>query len=115
MQSQKSQKDEIIKIYKAKQVRKMVPDHHIQLIEFYNSDVISRVLPYKNLTVLVKDKSGVKQIVPVRVIEKTLDKAFMLFKEKNPDIVIGRSKFESLRPKNIRLKKAAKRFLLWLQ
>ena len=44
-------------------------------------------------------------------MEKTLDKAFMLFKEKNPDIVIGRSKFESLRPKNIRLKKAENRLV----
>ena len=80
-----------------------------KVIEFYNLDTTSRQLPYKNMTRKVKDSAGIYQRVPVRVMEITLKKAFMKFKEKHPDVKLCQRSFEILRPKNVRLRRYAQR------
>ena len=86
------------------------PTETVKLVtEFYNKDTISRQLPYKNLTRIVKDHLGNLCRVPVRVMEVTLKGAFRTFKEANPAIKIGQRSFENLRPKYIRLRRYAQR------
>ena len=65
---------------------------------------VSRVLPYKNRTIKIKDRSGNKYEVAIRVMEKTLFQAYRLFKESHPEKVVSRRKFEKLR----QLKRAAR-------
>ena len=67
------------------------------------------MLPYKKLTRRVKDHLGVYHRLPVRVMEITLKKAFDMFKSIHPTLKTCRHKFESLRPKNIRLTRSAQR------
>ena len=97
--------------YKEEKTKKTKPPTEVQklVLEFYNRDDVSRVLPYKNLTRRVKDHNGNYQRVPVRVMEITLRKALSTFKNLHPEVKICRRSFESLRPKNIRLTRCAKR------
>lgn len=79
--------------------------------DFYEKDIVSRVLPYKNLTKKIKLPNGNKIRVSVRVMEMTLNDAFQLFLKEHPDIKISRRGFEKQRPKHIRLKKDGKRLV----
>ena len=86
--------------------------HSDKVNKFYNRDDISRVVPHKNATILVRNKiTNQKERVCVRILEKTLNNCFTTFLQENPNIKISRRKFESLRPKNVRLRKYATRMV----
>ena len=65
---------------------------------FYRSKEVSRMMPGKKDTVNVI-KDGVKVKEQKHLILCNLWEAFNLFKENNPDVNIGFSKFCKLRPK----------------
>lgn len=80
---------------------KTIKDDTVTIVKsFYNDDDISRCLPgkkdYKTISTL-----GVKSKVQKRLLLCNLREGFALFKEKNPELKIGFSKFCELRPKNI--------------
>ena len=56
---------------------------HEKIINFYDKDLVSRVLPYKSMTKVIKDQFGTKKRVLVRVVELTIKDAFNLFCEEN--------------------------------
>ena len=95
----------------------MQPNHGIgnelfkRIKEFYNRDDISRVVPHKNATILIKNDDGVQERVCLRILEKTLEKVFEMFCEDNPNEKIKQRTFEQLRPKNVRLRRTAKRMV----
>ena len=64
-------------------------------------------MPYKKLTKKIKDQNGNYERVAIRVMEITLRKAYQLFVQEYPAVKICRRQFETLRPKNIRLKSNA--------
>ena len=72
----------------------------VKVQEFYESDEVSRQMPGRkdSVSMLV---NGVKKHVQKRLILLTEYEAFLLFKEKNPDVKLGFSKFAEARPKNI--------------
>ena len=102
---------DLLKHYRSDGKKEPKPPTETQkmVLDFYNKDDVSRVLPYKKLTRRVKDHNGVYQRVAVRVMEVTLRKGFETFKNLHPDIKISRRTFERLRPKNIRLSRCAQR------
>ena len=79
--------------------------------DFYEKDIISRVLPYKNLTKKIKLPIGEQKHVPVRVMEVSLFNAYKLFVTEHQGIKVSRGNFEMQRPKHIRLKKDGKRLV----
>ena len=74
-----------------------------------SSDKISRVVPHKNATVLVKNSDGTKEHVCLRILEKTIEATYHSFCNENPECSIKLKKFGELRPRNIRLRKMAQR------
>ena len=90
---------------------KVTPEEKDRILNFYMEDNVSRVLPYKNRTILMKNKIGVKERVAMRVMELTLVKAYEKFSAANVDIQIDRRSFEKLRPRNVLLKRCAKRLV----
>ena len=60
--------------------------------DFYEKDIISRVLPYKNLTKKIKLPNGEQKHVPVRVMEVALFDAYKLFVTKHPGIKVSQKK-----------------------
>ena len=72
---------------------------------------MSRVLPYKNKTLKVKNKKGIFEKVPIRVMEWSLMKTYKKFMEDHPDLTIDRRSFEKQRPRNVKLKRCAQRFV----
>ena len=80
--------------------------------EFYNRDDISRVVPHKNATILIKNDDGVQERVCLRILEKTLEKVFEMFCKDNPNEKIKQQTFEQLQPKNVRLRRTAKQ-MVW--
>ena len=95
------------KIYK----KDMVTQKKVIVQDFYEKDIISRVLPYKNLTKKIKLPIGEQKHVPVRVMEVSLFDAYKLFVTEHPGIKVSRRNFEMQRPKHIRLKKDGKRLV----
>ena len=79
--------------------------------DFYEKYIISRVLPYKNLTKKIKLPIGEQKHVPVRVMEVSLFNAYKLFVTEHQGIKVSRGNFEMQRPKHIRLKKDGKRLV----
>ena len=71
-----------------------------QVQEFYEKDTVSRQMPGKRdcVTMIVK---GVKERVQKRQILCTIYEAYLHFKEENPTVKIGFSKFAEARQKNI--------------
>ena len=69
-----------------------------KVIAFYKDDEVSRILPGKKDYKTVRDGDK-KEQRQKRLILMNLNEAFCLFKEKNPDIKIGVSKFCDLKPK----------------
>ena len=69
-----------------------------EIIEFYQTDEVSRVMPGKKDCLVVKTKEGGKKTEQKRLVLFNLKDAFQQFKEKNPTKNIGFSKFASLRP-----------------
>ena len=106
----------ILKHYKTvKKAKKVDPALHEKIMNFYEKDSVSRVLPYKNMTKVVKDQFGTKKRVPVRVMELTIKDSFKLFCQENQDVHISKRTFENYRPKNIRLKRDARRLVCCCQ
>ena len=66
---------------------------------FYNKEDISKWTPGKQEVISVKDSSTGKKVY----LQLTLLELYAVFKAENPDIKIGKSKFCSLRPKNVLL------------
>lgn len=83
------------KIGMSEEIIKMVTD-------FFQSEIISRQLPGKFDFVTVRE-GGVKVKKQKHLILFTLREAYTQFKESNPNIKIGFSKFSNLRPKNVLL------------
>ena len=89
-----------------------LPQKTLQMVlDFYNRDDISRVVPHKNATVLVRKLDGTTQRECIRILEKPLDKLYSMFCVENPECKIKIRKFEILRPKNVRHRNAAKRMV----
>ena len=68
--------------------------------DFYEKGIISRVLPYKNLTKKIKLPNGEQKHVPVRVMEVALFDAYKLFVTEHPGIKVSRRNFEMQRRKH---------------
>ena len=60
-----------------------------KVISFYNNNKISRVVPQKNATVLVKKSDGTKECVCVRILEKTIEGTYHSFCNENPECSIN--------------------------
>lgn len=71
-----------------------------KVINFYNSDEISRIMPGKKDFVSVKIDVKSSTHVQKRLVLCNLKEAYERFKEKHPIDKIGFSKFAELRPKN---------------
>lgn len=69
------------------------------VIEFYHDDLNSRLCPGKKDCVSMGKIDGERIYKQKRLILLSLNELYSLFKEKLPDIKIGRSMFCSLRPK----------------
>ncbi len=72
------------------------------VLDFYEE--VGRECPYRKSTVKVNEEKR-----HILFLEKTLTEYFSLFKSRNPDIKIGQTSFEKLRPKHVKLKSQAKR------
>lgn len=66
---------------------------------FYCRDDISRVAPGKKDYVIIRDRENGKEKVQKRNLLMTIKEAYFVFKSEYPTIVVGKSKFFSLRPK----------------
>ena len=102
--------------YLVRRARKMKMDHGIlpnvtpslgrplsaatkeKVIDFYNNDEISRILPGKKDYKTIRE-GGLREQRQKRLILMNLNEAYQLFKEKYTDVKIGISKFCELRPK----------------
>lgn len=70
------------------------------IINFYENDVNSRILPGKKDFISVKQVDGTRIHVPKRLILCNLSELFNLFKNKHPNCKVGFSTFARLRPKH---------------
>ena len=103
--------------YMAKQAKKLVQEKGVlsspnpkagkslsksteeQVVSFYRSDDISRMMPGKKDTVSVVTAGGKRVHHQKRVLLCNLKEAYEQFKMHNPAVKIGFSKFAELRPK----------------
>ncbi|CAF1022728.1 unnamed protein product [Adineta steineri] len=77
---------------------KPLPDNTVQLIkEFYLSDGISRASARKRDVIHIK-----KVPFPVQFMEMTGREAYQQFKSEYPNVVVGKSSFNSLRPRQVK-------------
>ncbi|CAF4999376.1 unnamed protein product [Rotaria sp. Silwood1] len=77
---------------------KALPDSTIKLVtEFYSQDGISRASPRKKDIIHIN-----KAPIPVRFMEITGREAFQQFIIDNPSIVIGKSSFYALKPRQVK-------------
>ena len=72
------------------------------ILDFYNRDDISKVLPYKSKTVKVKTIDNTFQRNSICVTELSLLQTFHQFKTEHSEFKVGKLTFQLLRPKNIR-------------
>ena len=78
--------------------------------ELFSRENISRIVPNKNRTINIKT-DGKKIKCPLRVMEKTLNQAYAMFRSEFRNLKTGKTTFQTLRPRNVRLKGAAKRLV----
>ena len=72
-------------------------DQTVEIVRtFYENN--SRISPGKADYLIIKDSTGGKEKVQKRHMVMTVGEAFETFKEQNPEVTIGKSKFASLRP-----------------
>ncbi len=71
------------------------------VFQFYYSDDISRVSPGKTDVVNLQDENGEKIKVQKWHMVMTLGEAYELFKEDNPDEIIGKGMFAKLLPTEV--------------
>lgn len=77
-----------------------IPQLDKEIIQFYESDTVSRQLPGRKDFVTVK-KDGQKVRLQKKILLSTVMETFQKFKEEHPDLKVGKSKFASLRPPNV--------------
>ena len=70
--------------------------------DFYLQPDVTRQIPGKTEVIKTKTETGEAVILPKHVMVMTLEDAFKMFKEENPDTKIGCSSFKKLKPKNVR-------------
>jgi hypothetical protein len=70
-----------------------------KVIAHYCSDFISRQSPNRKDVVNIRESDGTKTSVPCRHLLMSINECFEQFKEEHPDVIVGRSKYYSLRPK----------------
>lgn len=70
---------------------------------FYERDDISRQAPGRKDVVVIRSMNGEKSKVQARHLTTSINEVYAMFKEANPNIKIGRSKFADLRPKYVLL------------
>lgn len=70
---------------------------------FYLRDDISRHAPGKKDTIIIHEK-GQKKTHQMRHLTMSVLEAFRVFKEENPDVILGKSKFAALRPREVFIK-----------
>ena len=76
-------------------------EEEIKLVEnFFNRDDISRICPGKKDFLSVKTSEG-RELRQKRLLLVNVNEAYELFKKEEPDLKIGRSKFASLRPRQV--------------
>ena len=80
-----------------------------KVINFYNNYKISRVVPHKNATVLVKNSNETKERVCLRILEKIIEATYHSVCNENPECSFKLRKFGELCPQNIGLRKMAQR------
>lgn len=81
----------------------LLEETQLAVIEFFQCESISRVMPGKADFVVVRNPGQAKTRHQKRHMVMTLGEAFELFKEQHPDLVIGKSKFAELRPAHVLL------------
>lgn len=79
--------------------KKLNPATQNCVVDFYNSDFMSRVMPGNKNYVTVRE-NGEKIHKQKRLILSNLKETYHLFKKKYPHLKIGFSKFCELRPKH---------------
>ncbi|KAK2548197.1 hypothetical protein P5673_031662 [Acropora cervicornis] len=76
-------------------------EEEIKVVEnFFNRDDISRICPGKRDFLSVKTSEG-RELRQKRLLLVNVNEAYELFKKEEPDLKIGRSKFASLRPRQV--------------
>ena len=80
--------------------KRLSPESTDKAVKLYEDDTVSRQMAGKKdcVSVLV---DGEKKNIQKRRILTTLKEAHVQFKEKNPDVKIGFSKFAEARPKHV--------------
>lgn len=80
---------------------KQLPESTIkQVVEFYQSDEYSRLCPGKKDYISIKDSETGKRIqVQKRLLLCDVSELYVFFKDQNPKVKVGRSKFYDLRPR----------------
>ena len=69
---------------------------------FYTRDDISRMAPGKRDVVTIKDQEGKKKLQK-RHLYMSIKETYMVFKDENPNVKIGLTKFSTLHPPNVLL------------
>ena len=76
-------------------------EEEIKVVEnFFNRDDVSRICPGKRDFLSVKTSEG-RELRQKRLLLVNVNEAYELFKKEEPDLKIGRSKFASLRPRQV--------------
>ncbi|KYM93379.1 hypothetical protein ALC62_16021 [Cyphomyrmex costatus] len=70
------------------------------VIAFYNSDEISRIMPGRKDYVTIRNTNGEKDHIQKRLILCNLKEAYVQFKSEKPEVKVGFTKFAELRPKH---------------
>ena len=68
---------------------------------FYLKDSISRTMPGKADTMVVRKSGEAKRTETKRHLTMTVAEVYALFKAEHPDHAVGKSKFFELRPKHV--------------
>jgi hypothetical protein len=86
-----------------RKVRKhKVSDNVAERVNNFFLEDVSRQMPNKRDVLLVKGPDGEKVLTQKHIIEVTPSEAFTKFQENNPDVKIGKTKFDSLKPHQVR-------------
>ena len=69
----------------------------------YQRDDISRQAPGRRDVVIIRNENGEKSNVQARHLTTTINEVFAMFREINPHVKIGKSKFAELKPQHVLL------------
>ena len=79
------------------------PEIGHSIIKFYNRDDISRQSPRARDKVKISNEKGEEIVLQKRHLVMSVREAHSIRKTENPNLTAGKSKFASLRPKNVLL------------